>query len=449
MRTLRQQLLLWLLGGMFVCSMIAGSALYLKVREEANELFDVQLRQATQSLSALTGVADSDDHEELEDQVVVQVWDQKGVLVYSSSLQAALPRYAQGGYQTVRIGDKHWRIYAKNRQSVFIQAAQPVDVREALAKKIAMRSLSPFLLLIPVLGLLIWIVVGRSMRPLNRLADAVGRRSADALQPLSADGLPPEIRPVVEALNDLLEQLDHALATQRAFVADAAHELRSPLTALKLQLQLAEYAANDEQRAVAFHKLHDRLDRASRLVQQLLTLARQEPGYVRDHNEAVDLQLLAQQIVADYYVLAERRKIDLGVETSSLSQIVQGNTDSLRILLSNLVDNALRYSANGGKVDISTPVIEGCPALRIADNGPGIAQNDQTRVFDRFFRGEETTAWGSGLGLAIVKNIADAHAATIHLTTTSEKHGLTVTLVFHRSKNQQCIEMHSTNLSKT
>jgi two-component system OmpR family sensor kinase len=432
MRTLRQQLLVWLLGGTLVCSMVAGSALYLKVREEANELFDVQLRQVTQSLPASTGAPDPDGREELEDKVVVQVWDQKGMLVYSSSPQAVLPRYTEGGYRTVKIGGKHWRIYAKNRQSVFIQAAQPVDVREALAKKIAMRSLFPFLILIPALAILIWIVVGRSMRPLNRLADAVGRRSADALQPLSADGLPPEIRPVVDALNDLLEQLDHALATQRAFVADAAHELRSPLTALKLQLQLAEYAANDEQRAVAFHKLHDRLDRASRLVQQLLTLARQEPGYERDYNEAVNLQLLAQQIVADYYVLAERRKIDLGVETSSLPLVVQGNADGLRILLSNLVDNALRYSAEGGKVDISTPVIDGCPALRIADHGPGIVESDQTRVFDRFYRGEEASAWGSGLGLAIVKNIADAHAATIHLTTTSEKHGLTVTLVFEK-----------------
>ncbi|HEY8100178.1 MAG TPA: ATP-binding protein [Burkholderiaceae bacterium] len=431
MRTIRQQLLIWLLGGTLACSAIAGSALYVKVREEANELFDAQLKQVTEALPTPAVISpDKDDDNGPEENVVVQAWDQTGKLIYATTPDTPLPRHSNLGYQTVSIDGHAWRFYANNRQSMFIQAAQPMHVREKLAAKIALRSLFPFLVLIPVLALLIWIVVGRSLRPLNRLADAVGRRSAHALQPLAADGFPPEIKPVLDAMNDLLKQLDQALATQRAFVADAAHELRSPLTALKLQLQLSESATSDEQRSIAFHKLHDRLDRTSHLVHQLLTLARHEPGREEDRFEPIDMQRLAEQIVGDYYLLAESKQIDLGIDTHSVTQMVRGDTDGLRILLSNLVDNACRYTPKGGNVDISVLLIDGCPALRVTDNGPGISEGEKLRVFDRFYRGEDAATWGSGLGLAIVKNIADMHTASVTLMNTSPEGGLAVTVKF-------------------
>jgi two-component system OmpR family sensor kinase len=431
MRTIRQQLLIWLLGGTFICSAIAGSALYWKVRREANELFDAQLEQASNSMPAVgSGCSDQGVDGGPEEKVIVQAWDQNGLMIDSCTSEPRLPRIAGGGYHTVKVGAEQWRVYGKHLPAMYIETAQPMSVREALAEKIAMRSLSPFLILIPVLAIFIWIVVGRSLRPIARLAEAVGNRSATALQPLSAEGLPPEIRPVLDALNDLLRQLDHALATQRAFVADAAHELRTPLTALKLQLQLAQCASNDEQRVVAFDKLHERLDRASRLVHQLLTLARHETNIEVNQFDAVDLQLLAQEIVSDFYVLAERKNIDLGVNTNPTPQIVRGNIDGLRVLLSNLVDNALRYTPVGGRIDISMPTIDGHPALQVSDDGPGISESDQLRVFDRFYRGEVGQTMGSGLGLAIVRNIADIHGATIQLSKTSPESGLTVQLVF-------------------
>ncbi|HTD07214.1 ATP-binding protein, partial [Undibacterium sp.] len=362
--------------------------------------------------------------------VVLQAWDQAGKLVYSSDPQSALPLYPQVGFKTAAIDGEHWRIYTRNKQNLTVQVSQPASVRQKLAAKIALRCLFPFLVLLPFLAGFIWVAVGRSLVPLNLFAHAVSSRSPTALQPLSTAGLSPEVKPVCDALNDLLRQLDLALSTQRAFIADAAHELRTPLAALKLQLQLVERAASEQQRQAAFEKLHDRLDRASHLVQQLLTLARHEPGRGERPFEAVDLQKLAKQVVVDYYALAAGKNIDLGLEADASTPHVSGNLDDLRILLNNLVDNALRYTPQGGNVDISVLSIGGRPAVRVVDNGPGIPESDHVRVFDRFYRCEETEPWGSGLGLSIAKNIADMHSAAIQLGTGSAGRGLAVTLIF-------------------
>ena len=431
MRTIRQQLLLWLIGGTLICSAIAGSALYSRVSDEANELFDAELKLAAESLPATVSTCYAPESDEgPEELVIVQAWNSAGTLVYSCASNQALPRFDKNGFHNMTIDAEPWRIYGVMRSGVFVQAAQPMEVRDHLATKIARRSLLPFAALIPVLALFTWFVVGHSLRPIARLARAVGNRSAKSLQPLAEDGLPPEITPVVIALNDLLKQLDHAMVMQRAFVADAAHELRTPLTALKLQLQLAENATGEEQRALAFLKLHDRLDRATRLVGQLLTLARHEASGSVVHTEQVDLQRLAQEIVGDFYLIAERKGIDLGTDTATMQQFIRGDIHGLRIVLSNLVDNAIRYTPNGGKVDISITTLDGCPALVVADNGPGIPDRDRARVFDRFYRGEQIQSWGSGLGLAIVRNIADIHGAKIRLSSTSADGGLTVSVLF-------------------
>lgn len=434
MRTIRQQLLLWLIGGTLICSAIAGSALYLRVSDEANELFDAELKLAAESSSSTVSTCfEPESGEGPEELVVVQAWNSAGTLVYSCSTNQALPRFGKNGFHSMTIDAEPWRVYGTTRSGIFVQAAQPMEVRDHLAAKIARRSLLPFVVLIPVLAFFTWFVVGRNLRPIARLARAVGNRSAKELQPLAVEGLPPEITPVVTALNDLLKQLDHAMVMQRAFVADAAHELRTPLTALKLQLQLAENATGEEQRGVAFQKLHDRLDRATRLVGQLLTLARNEAHGPVEHFRQVDLHLLAQEVVSDFYLIAERKSIDLGVDAAAIPQFVLADGDGLRIVLSNLVDNAIRYTPNGGRVDIGITCVDGCPELIVADNGPGIAEQERARIFDRFYRGEQTLAWGSGLGLAIVKNIADIHGASIRLSASSTEGGLTVSIQFPSS----------------
>lgn len=433
MRPLRQQLLIWLLGGMLVSSLLAGAVLYLQVHEEANELFDYQLKQMAASLPAqLTLPAPplwGPDPEEDQD-IVMQVWDRNGQPLYASNRALALPRYLPNGFHTVTTRDEQWRVYAVTRHEHIIQVAQPTSVRQELAAGLAARSLLPFAILIPALALLIWVAVGRSLAPLQRVADALRRRSPDAMQALPNDNLPPEIRPLVDALNSLLERLDEALATQRAFVADAAHELRTPLAALKLQLQLAERADTPAARTAAIAKLHERLDRATHLVAQLLTLARQEPRMATRKFAAVNLAELARQVVADRSPLAERRNIDLGVAADAGEVSTQGDADSLRILLGNLVDNAIRYTPSGGRVDVNVQRANGQPVLSVLDNGPGIPIEERERVFDRFYRREGSDVTGSGLGLAIVQNIAEQHGAVVVLTDNPEGAGLRVEVRF-------------------
>jgi two-component system OmpR family sensor kinase len=429
MKTIRHQLLVGLLGGALACTVAAGLAMYVKVSEEANELFDHQLRQLAASLPAqVTQQADAETHDESEEDIVIQAWDQRGTLLYASPAAQLLPRVARTGYTSITAHNERWRVYGEERHERFVQVAQATSARHELAAALALRSLLPFLLLVPVLAALIYIVVGHSLRPLGRVAEALGQRSPNALQPLPLDGHPPEVLPMVTALNELLRQLERALASQRAFVADAAHELRSPLTALKLQLQLAERARSDEQREAAFAKLHDRLDRSTHLVHQLLTSARQEPPAAGRTTALVDLPGLARLCVADHYAQACARGIDLGVEQTGAPAAVTGNADELQILLGNLIENALRYTPSGGQVDVAVAVENGRPLVRVTDTGPGIPVAERERVFDRFYRGEGNDAWGSGLGLSIVRSIAEAHGAEVALGDNPDGHGLCVTV---------------------
>ena len=426
MRTIRRQLLLWLLGGMLVCTFAAGLAMYLKVSEETSELFDYQLREIAASLPSDFSAAQPEPGEhDPEQDIMVQVWDSAGARVYASRPAIALPRLARDGFGTVRTGETEWRVFGQTRNGRLVQVAQDLGARNELVFGVAARSLAPFLALVPVLAILIWIVVGRSLAPLRRVARAVERRSAEALQPLSTDGIPPELLPMLQALNDLLGRLGHALESQRAFVADAAHELRTPLTALKLQLQLAERAEPGPGQAAAFARLHRRLDRATHLVAQLLALARQEPALEQSAHEDVDLARLAREVVADYNPLAETRTIDLGVEVES-EATVRGQREGLRTLLGNLVDNALRYTPSGGRVDVIVGAKDGRPMLRVADSGPGIPAAERERVFDRFHRGGNPDTAGTGLGLAIVKRVAERHGASVRLADGPGGRGLEV-----------------------
>jgi signal transduction histidine kinase len=258
----------------------------------------------------------------------------------------------------------------------------------------------------------------------------------NSLQPLAEVGMPQEIQPLTHALNDLLARLKHSTEAQRAFVADAAHELRTPLTALRLQAQLAERAVDEEERRAAFADLKNGLERATHLVHQLLTLARQEPDAMSF--TAVDLRALLGGVVSDLSSVAEHGGIDLGLsgEAQERPLQVRGNPDALRILFNNLVDNALRYTPAGGVVDVSFDTSEaGRCAVLIQDSGPGIAESEMPRVFDRFYRARRPqeqnagrAAFGSGLGLAIVRQVADLHRVPVELKNTGR--GLQAKVVF-------------------
>jgi two-component system OmpR family sensor kinase len=431
--TIRRQLLIYLLGGMFAATLVATLATYIEVRNETNELFDYQLQQIADALPneipiGLNLPVGKVEHEEIE----VQVWDADGRLVFTSGPMAYMPRFKGFGLRSISYDGKGWRIFSEGNANRFIQISQPHAVRNELAAGMALRTLTPFMILIPILALLIWLVVGRGLAPIHLLAHEVSQRSPDALDPLPDHAYPPELQPILRELNALLDQLARAFATQRAFVADAAHELRTPLAALKLQLQLVEREQDRTEIEAGFRKLHDRLNRATHLVQQLLTLARHEHHTTRPQHRVIDLQELAISTVSDHAPQAENKGVDLGVMpfAGALAPRILGDESSLRIMLGNLIDNATRYTQVGGRVDVAIGLAEdGAPILRVADNGPGIPEEDRERVFDRFYRREGTGQSGSGLGLFIARTIADQHEARIELSRTAER-GLTVTVRF-------------------
>jgi two-component system OmpR family sensor kinase len=420
-------LLVALLGAIALVTAVAAVATYRIARQEIDDLFDYQLRQAALSLTdrALARAEGAGGAGDL----VFQIWDESGqIRLYVSRPGFQLPPVTELGFSTAAGPTGVWRIYTTLVGAQVVQVGQPLHVREELAITATRRTLAPLVLLLPLLALLVWKIVGRALQPLDRLAGAAASRTPAALEPFD-ERVPEEVVPLVEALNGLLERLRSAMAAQRALVADAAHELRTPLAALKLQTQLARDADGPE-RAAALAELEGGIDRATHVVRQLLTLARAEPGAEAAGVRApVALAELARQAVADHAVLAERGRVDLGVAAASDEAVAVADGAALRTLLANLVDNAVRYTPAGGRVDLSAGLDGGRPWLEVADTGPGIPAAERERVFDRFYRVPGASASGSGLGLAIVRAIADRDGATVRLGETPGG-GLTVRVTF-------------------
>ena len=420
MPSIRRQLIVALLATIAIAVLVAAYGSYRLARTEVDGVFDYHLKQialslrdhAPQSHTQLPAVDDQLDF-------VIQVFSRDGGRLYASHPHASLPGIAQPGFSTLDTDEGRWRVYAIQLADQVVQVAQPTRVRKEAAATAALRTVIPFLLLLPVLGALIWWTVGTGLAQLDRIAREVKSRSAVQLEPLPLAGVPVEARPLIEALNDLLQRRSTVLAAQRAFIADAAHEMRTPLTALQLQAALIERAAGDADRIAAVADLKRGLFRASHVVQQLLTLAREEPGGGAPQSVTrIDLVGLAGLAVAEHTLLAESRGIDLGLGESAADARVNGNAEALRTLVANLVENAIRYTPGPGRVDIAVAMDGGRPLLTVSDSGPGIPADERDRVFDRFYRrteAVEATEPGSGLGLAIVRVIADRHGASVDL----------------------------------
>ncbi len=429
MKSLRTRLSVLLLLAAIVTALAIGVVTYRQALAENEELFDYQLRQIALSLRD-QGVASVPSFrlDEEPPNVVVQIWTANGTMLYLSHPGDPLFTRAMLGFTNINAGNQMWRVYAIATHDRIIQVAQPFDLRRDLAANAAWRSLAPLLGFAPLMALLIWWLVGSSLLPLRRLAREVGKRDAGSLERVSEAGLPSEIAPVVKALNSLLGRLQRAFASQRAFVADAAHELRSPLTALKLQLQLLARAPDEAARKEALGKLHEGIDRATHLIEQLLTAAQTDPNDRIPERQPVDLAELMRQAIADVFVMAQARRI--GIELNAPEKLMlDADPASLRILARNLLDNAVRYTPEGGSVQASLEQHTGRVELAIEDSGPGIPANDRPRVFDRFYRRNVSEQTGSGLGLAIVLNVAQQHGARVELGD-SRLGGLKVSVVF-------------------
>ena len=435
MTSIRRQLLVWLLLGLSVTTLIAAFAVYTRTRVEAEELFDYQLQVMAASFPnhGLGPSAEPPfDTPDPGDVVVVQIWDQHGAQIYLSRRGSPVLERVELGFSTVRTPRGRWRVFNTIVGGNIVQVSQPMRAREELAAGLALRALLPLLILLPVLIGLVWITVGRGLKPLGEIAAALNRRSGEALEPLPGDRVPVEIQPLVAALNDLLARLGGAMHAQRSFIADAAHELRTPLTAVRLQIQLAERAATDGERAAAFAQLKGGAERAAHLVQQLLTLARNEPGAAERPLALTDITGIARDVVAELAPAAEAKGLDLGLSADQPVSVL-GDADALRTLLGNLVDNAIKYSAPGGDVDVTVAADAATACWVVTDTGPGIPAPERERVFDRFYRHETGGVMGSGLGLAIVQRVAQRHGATVELAAGPDGRGLRVTVRFRRA----------------
>jgi len=416
MRSIRARLLVALMILVAIISLLAAGVTYRRVLNETSTLFDYQLRQMALSLRSQISLAPRIEvpPDQGDADFVVQIWDVFGARTYLSRPGLPLINQTILGYADLSLRGEAWRAYGLQTADGVIQIAQPARVREGLARAAAARVVVPLILLLPIMiGAVAWIV-NRGLLPLRFVTTEVQRRDMSSLTPLGTDNLPREIKPLVGELNRLLERLQRAFSAQRAFISDAAHELRSPLTALRLQLQLLDRAPDEAARVEARGRLGAAIERAIHLVEQLLALARSEPQEAALGSEPVDLSAAAADGVRDTHDLALARNIDLGLEAAAQVEIL-GDREALRTLVRNLVDNAVRYTPPEGSVQVRTRADRNEALLEIVDTGPGIPPEDRERVFDRFYRRAAAQESGTGLGLAIVKAIADRHGAKVVL----------------------------------
>lgn len=443
--SLRRRLLWFVLVAILLAAVLQAISAYRGALKQADAMFDDHLQQVARSMrsGAPLGMPLESGRDEEGFDLYVQIWGQDGTQLFRSN-RSALPPRAVLGFSDVEADGNRYRVYSLQTPLQTVQIAQDLSARAARAQTLALRALLPFALLTPLLMLAVWWVINRSLAPVERARRQLAGRAADDFSALDNRDLPDEVRPLVDELNLLFGRVRQAFDAQKNFVADAAHELRSPLTAIKLQAQALRRTDprgkvptldEDADRDAGVARLNQGIDRAIRLVEQLLTLAREEAaaGQITSVATVIDLQDVIKRAVSDVLPHAAIKQIDLGLadQHEAAGAPLPGHSEALRMMLRNLLDNAVKYTPVSGQVDVALQTIDSHYLLTVEDSGPGIASEDRARVFDRFFRISDLALEpGSGLGLAIVKVIADRHGAGIALGVSERLGGLKVELRF-------------------
>jgi two-component system sensor histidine kinase QseC len=360
-----------------------------------------------------------------------QVWTNGGKLLLHSSTAPKIPLTSElDGFSDKKIAHQDWRVFTtyNNKTGIRTVLAERYDTRNELGHRIAQDDLYIMLLTFPLSGLLIWIIIGRGLDSLDRVAEEVANRAPSHLEPVDLDEVPEEIKPVIDELNKLFFRLKEGFEREKRFAADAAHELRTPLAALKAQAQVALLTHDIEEKNQALQKLIASVNRSTHIVQQLLTMSRLVPGVAHiDGKNKVNLSRLTREILAMLAPSAVEKQIDLEFVTQSENLTIYGNSTALGILIRNLVDNAIRYCNEHGRIKVLLNKSQNSEImLEVSDNGPGIPQELRSRVFERFFRVLGNKSPGSGLGLAIVQQICELHSGRVILDTPKEGTGLIV-----------------------
>lgn len=456
-RSIRQRVLLHAMSALAAGTALLAGGSWFVLTHELDEVFEDNLRQVALAVAGHHGTRQP-HNEPLRSDPLPQVvreygnfgyataaWTRDGVPIHQSGDSAGIPFLTRSGLSEISVGGEKWHLYTVVLDDGIVQAAQRERVRKKLASETTTAVLLPAFLLLMVLALLLQAALRRGLETLTDAAGEITSRSVASLHPIDPGAHPTELHPLIIAINDLMQRLGGALTMQRHFLADAAHELRSPVTALRLQLQLLERAVNADDRQAAVGELRSGIARAQRLIEQLLQLSRLAPEAPALRREPVDLAELARETVGRFSANADHRKIDLGAVAEGVVNVL-GDGEQLRILLGNLIDNALRHTPVGGRVDVAAGTDGMHCWLTVTDSGPGIAESDKHRVFERFYRVEHLQRRrtddgvaqaphadsnnGSGLGLAIVREVADRHGARITLGSGTACAGLAVNVEF-------------------
>lgn len=389
---------------------------FLVVRSLASE-FSASLRDAAAHVQAGVShhaAAEPNRARNASDDLVVQIWSAGDADEPSrtSDPDIALPR-AQTGFSSIEFDGEAWDVFALAAGDEYIQIAESRSMRNRNALRVAFWSLLPVLALLPLLVLTIAVTVRLSLRPMERVGRRAAKVDLHALKPLEADKAPVELRPFIESINRMIERLSVLVNAERKFIADAAHELRSPISAMQLQIDNLRDAPPEQYRE-RFDELQRGVARTGSLVSQLLGLARAEIGGAQRAVDVIALTRLVPDVLADLLPLADARGVDLGVERLDEAS-VRATEGDMRVLIKNLIDNAIRYVHAGGRVDVSVLRDAQTVTIEVIDDGPGIAESDLPHVFDRFFRAANNDAEGSGLGLAIAQTLAHSYGGRVTL----------------------------------
>lgn len=413
--SIRSRIVLTLVSALVVAGLAASWATYYATWSEFSDIFDSQLRQTALELveagdanvQNITLVGQSPQLA-----MLVQIYDAHDNRIYTSRHHVPLPISESLGFSDVTTENgREWRQYTSTIGTKIIQVAQPLDVRDDLAVSAAIRIVQPMFVLITFLAIAIWFVIVQMLQPLNRTARAVALRTPSSMDPLPTEALPYEVKKLVEAINGLLVRLGESLSAQQRFASDAAHELRTPLAAIKLQAQLLQRAKDDASRTKYTDRLQQGVARATRLVEQLLTIARLDPDAADKPMSEVNLATVAASAVEELHGAASAKHITLTHQAEPITII--GMPEAIHLMVVNLTDNAIRYTPEGGRIEVAVHRHDENARITVTDDGPGIAPEERSRVFERFYRALGTKVSGTGLGLAIVSRIVQMHAGTI------------------------------------
>ncbi len=434
--SLKNQLTTWSVAILTLIALIAGSISYLFAQKGAGLFLDHQLRLVAGSVdegSQLPSMQEkylTEDPQNREYGFVIQVCiaDKE---VRSSRPDFTLPIGKSSGYSEQVYGDEKWRSYTIVYPDRTVQVSQSDVVRRAIASDAALFAALPIAGLLPFSWLLVVLGVGRILKPLADVTMAVTMRDASSLEPISSKNIPEEAAPLITEINSLLLRIQESIESQRNFVLDAAHELRTPLAALHLQIDNLSKCHSQEDLQARIRELQFGMQRSAHIVRQLLKMAHYESGQPESVRKQVDLGDTVKRCISAIIPLAEKSGVDLGMVCDEEAEIL-ANEDDLAILIGNLLDNAVRYTSRGGKVDVSVEVEGDRAIVSIVDNGPGIPEELLPRVFDRFFRVHGHQTEGSGIGLSIVNAIAKRESAEVSLENRKDARGIRATVVFSR-----------------